>query len=73
MELKIKVRVKQAHENPLPGGGFKRFEVGQEIEIMEGEFADNLHEKIGLIKPEKEDEEDGARTKKYRQTGPKSI
>jgi len=49
---KIKVRVKQAHEETLPGGGFKRRTVGQEIEIDKKDFAANLHEKIILEKAE---------------------
>jgi len=43
---KIKVRVKQAHEDPLPGGGFVRWRPGDEIEIAAKDFSDNLHEKI---------------------------
>ena len=42
----IRVRVKQAHEIANPGGGFRRLPVGHEIEILEEDFCDNLHEKI---------------------------
>jgi len=43
---KIKVWVKQAHEETLPGGGFVRRWAGEEIEIAEKDFSKNLHEKI---------------------------
>ena len=43
---KIKVEVIQAHETDMPGGGFKRYQAGDKIEISEKDFSENLHKKI---------------------------
>jgi hypothetical protein len=43
---RIEVEVIQAHEEDLPGGGYRRIKAGGTIEIDAADFCDNVHKRV---------------------------